>query len=96
MRRTDVPDTGLLCDLLRSDRDKDITGWSENDSGVLFTFGLDGIALPPKIRYGPNLSGAPGRRGQVRVLREVAIGNAILGAELLWRVRRRERDDECR
>jgi hypothetical protein len=25
---------GLLCDLLWSDPDKDITGWSENDRGV--------------------------------------------------------------
>jgi serine/threonine-protein phosphatase PP1 catalytic subunit len=30
--------TGLLCDLLWSDPDKDITGWSENDRGVSFTF----------------------------------------------------------
>jgi Calcineurin-like phosphoesterase len=32
---------GLLCDLLWSDPDKDITGWSENDRGVSFTFGPD-------------------------------------------------------
>ncbi|KAG1415853.1 hypothetical protein G6F57_023795 [Rhizopus arrhizus] len=38
MRPTDVPDTGLLCDLLWSDPDKDIVGWSENDRGVSFTF----------------------------------------------------------
>jgi len=41
MRPTDVPDTGLLCDLLWSDPDKDITGWGENDRGVSFTFGPD-------------------------------------------------------
>lgn len=41
MRPTDVPDTGLLCDLLWSDPDKDIVGWSENDRGVSFTFGPD-------------------------------------------------------
>ncbi|KAJ2593254.1 type 1 serine/threonine-protein phosphatase catalytic subunit glc7, partial [Coemansia sp. RSA 1722] len=41
MRPTDVPDTGLLCDLLWSDPDKDIHGWSENDRGVSFTFGPD-------------------------------------------------------
>ena len=34
MRPTDIPDVGLLCDLLWSDPDKDITGWSENDRGV--------------------------------------------------------------
>ena len=32
---------GLLCDLLWSDPDKDISGWSENDRGVSFTFGAD-------------------------------------------------------
>lgn len=40
-RPTDVPDTGLLCDLLWSDPDKDVTGWSENERGVSFTFGAD-------------------------------------------------------
>lgn len=40
-RPTDVPDMGLLCDLLWSDPDKDITGWGENDRGVSFTFGKD-------------------------------------------------------
>lgn len=33
--------SGLLCDLLWSDPDKDVTGWSENDRGVSFTFGSD-------------------------------------------------------
>ena len=41
MRPTDVPDTGLLCDLLWSDPDKEINGWSENDRGVSFVFGPD-------------------------------------------------------
>ncbi|KAJ3208052.1 Serine/threonine-protein phosphatase pp1 [Entophlyctis luteolus] len=41
MRPTDIPDTGLLCDLLWSDPNKDTTGWSENDRGVSFTFGPD-------------------------------------------------------
>ncbi|PAA92276.1 hypothetical protein BOX15_Mlig028012g2 [Macrostomum lignano] len=41
MRPTDVPDTGLLCDLLWSDPDKDVTGWGDNDRGVSFTFGAD-------------------------------------------------------
>jgi hypothetical protein len=35
---------GLLCDLLWSDPDKDITGWSENDRGVSFTFGPDVVS----------------------------------------------------
>ena len=41
MRPTDVPDSGLLCDLLWSDPDPDITGWAENDRGVSYTFGAD-------------------------------------------------------
>jgi serine/threonine-protein phosphatase PP1 catalytic subunit len=41
VRPTDVPDTGLLCDLLWSDPDRDIQGWGENDRGVSFTFGPD-------------------------------------------------------
>lgn len=41
MRPTDVPDTGLLCDLLWSDPDKDTQGWGENDRGVSFTFGAE-------------------------------------------------------
>ena len=35
---------GLLCDLLWSDPDKDISGWSENDRGVSFTFGPDVVS----------------------------------------------------
>ncbi|KAL8274771.1 hypothetical protein Esti_001320 [Eimeria stiedai] len=41
VRPTDVPDTGLLCDLLWSDPEKEIAGWGENDRGVSFTFGQD-------------------------------------------------------
>ena len=44
MRPTDVPDQGLLCDLLWSDPDKDTTGWGENDRGVSFTFGVEIVA----------------------------------------------------
>lgn len=40
-RPTDVPDSGLLCDLLWADPDKDISGWGENDRGVSYTFGPD-------------------------------------------------------
>lgn len=39
-----TPLLGLLCDLLWSDPDKDITGWSENDRGVSFTFGPDVVS----------------------------------------------------
>ena len=44
MRPTDVPDQGLLCDLLWSDPDKDVMGWGENDRGVSYTFGPDVVA----------------------------------------------------
>nr|CAD7392848.1 unnamed protein product [Timema cristinae] len=41
MRPTDVPDQGLLCDLLWSDPDIEVVGWGENDRGVSYTFGAD-------------------------------------------------------
>ncbi|XP_071849123.1 serine/threonine-protein phosphatase alpha-2 isoform [Apostichopus japonicus] len=44
MRPTDVPDQGLLCDLLWSDPDKDTMGWGENDRGVSFTFGAEMVS----------------------------------------------------
>ncbi|KAK2564139.1 Serine/threonine-protein phosphatase PP1-beta catalytic subunit [Acropora cervicornis] len=48
-RPMDVPDKGLVCDLLWSDPDEasvlkqliDITGWGDNDRGVSWTFGGD-------------------------------------------------------
>jgi serine/threonine-protein phosphatase PP1 catalytic subunit len=40
-RPCDVPDVGLLCDLLWSDPDANISGWGENDRGVSFVFGAD-------------------------------------------------------
>ena len=43
-RPTDIPDSGLLCDLLWSDPDKDVTGWGSNERGVSFTFGPDIVA----------------------------------------------------
>mmetsp|Transcript_61011 Transcript_61011/g.70887 ORF Transcript_61011/g.70887 Transcript_61011/m.70887 type:complete len:321 (+) Transcript_61011:36-998(+) len=41
MRPTDVPDAGLLCDLLWSDPEKDMQGWSDNERGVSYVFGGD-------------------------------------------------------
>ncbi|KAK9289898.1 hypothetical protein L1049_008059 [Liquidambar formosana] len=43
-RPVDVPDQGLLCDLLWADPDRDINGWGENDRGVSYTFGADKVA----------------------------------------------------
>ncbi|KAI7751266.1 hypothetical protein M8C21_021465, partial [Ambrosia artemisiifolia] len=43
-RPTDVPDSGLLCDLLWSDPSRDVKGWGMNDRGVSYTFGADKVA----------------------------------------------------
>ena len=40
-RPTDVPDEGILCDLLWADPDPDSLGWVESDRGVSYTFGPD-------------------------------------------------------
>lgn len=50
MRPTDVPDQGLLCDLLWSDPDKDTMGWGENDRGVSFTFGPE-VSFPTGTKH---------------------------------------------
>ena len=44
MRPIDVPEAGLVCDLLWSDPDKDVQGWGENERGVSFTFGSEIVA----------------------------------------------------
>jgi len=38
-RPTDIPDTGLLCDLIWSDPERNVEAWDENDRGVSFTYG---------------------------------------------------------
>ena len=38
VRPTEVPDKGLLCDLLWSDPDKNVDGWGTNERGVSVTF----------------------------------------------------------
>ncbi|KAJ9543693.1 hypothetical protein OSB04_023400 [Centaurea solstitialis] len=43
-RPTDVPDSGLLCDLLWSDPSRDTRGWGMSDRGVSYTFGADKVA----------------------------------------------------
>ncbi|GAB4856196.1 hypothetical protein Ancab_014121 [Ancistrocladus abbreviatus] len=43
-RPVDVPDQGLLCDLLWSDPDREIKGWGESDRGVSYIFGADRVA----------------------------------------------------
>jgi diadenosine tetraphosphatase ApaH/serine/threonine PP2A family protein phosphatase len=41
LRPTDVPDSGLICDLLWADPDEGRIGWGPNDRGVSWTFGAD-------------------------------------------------------
>ncbi|XP_057439341.1 serine/threonine-protein phosphatase PP1 [Lotus japonicus] len=43
-RPTEIPDNGLLCDLLWSDPDNSIEGWADSDRGVSMTFGPDVVA----------------------------------------------------
>jgi serine/threonine-protein phosphatase PP1 catalytic subunit len=43
-RPTEIPDAGLLCDLLWADPDTDQAGWGANDRGVSFTFGGDVVS----------------------------------------------------
>ena len=38
-RPTDVPDNGLLCDLLWSDPERGVEEFGENDRGVSYVFG---------------------------------------------------------
>lgn len=40
-RPIDVPDEGLLCDLLWSDPNIEGTGWQMNERGVSYVFGAD-------------------------------------------------------
>ncbi|CAA7398409.1 unnamed protein product [Spirodela intermedia] len=40
-RPTDVPDCGLLCDLLWADPSREDAGWAAGDRGVSFSFGAD-------------------------------------------------------
>ncbi|CAM8907506.1 hypothetical protein QQ045_012417 [Rhodiola kirilowii] len=43
-RPTEIPDCGLMCDLLWSDPDPRVEGWADSDRGVSCTFGPDVVA----------------------------------------------------
>ncbi|KAL4380097.1 hypothetical protein GQ457_02G038810 [Hibiscus cannabinus] len=43
-RPTEVPDGGLLCDLLWSDPNPNVEGWADSDRGISCTFGADIVA----------------------------------------------------
>merc|ERR1712212_266427 len=53
-----------------------------------------GEQVPAQARPGPDLQGAPGGGGRIRVLRQATAGDGVLGAKLLRRVRQRRRHDE--
>ncbi|CAI8603066.1 unnamed protein product [Vicia faba] len=42
-RPCEVPESGLLCDLLWSDPSSDVQGWGESERGVSYTFGTDRV-----------------------------------------------------
>ena len=44
-RPSEVPEVGLLCDLLWSDPDKQVKGWEENERGVSYIFGEEVVSL---------------------------------------------------
>lgn len=86
-RPCDVPDTGLLCDILWADPDPSITGWNENDRGVSFTFGGD-VVRQFLRRHDLDLVV---RAHQVvedgyEFFRGERTSDSVLGAQLLWRV----------
>ena len=97
--------TGLICDLLWSDPEYDVLSWEESERGVSYVFGaeivkeflkqhnLDLICRAHQVRQICLIAGG---RGWVRVFREEVAGDAVLGAELLRRVRQCGRDDEYR
>ena len=40
-RPIDIPEQGLLCDILWSDPNPEIKGWGDNERGISYTFGQD-------------------------------------------------------
>ncbi|KAA0185473.1 Serine/threonine-protein phosphatase [Fasciolopsis buskii] len=42
-RPTEVPDIGIICDLLWADPDNNSNGWGENERGVSYTFGVEEV-----------------------------------------------------
>ncbi len=96
IRPIDVPDQGLLCDLLWSDPDPEVQGWGDNERGVSYTFGpdvasiflkkheLDLVCRAHQVQKGSN---RVGRGGWVRVLREETAGHRVQCAQLLRGVR---------
>ena len=47
-RPIEIPDQGLLCDILWSDPNPEIKGWGDNERGISYTFGQDVIETAMK------------------------------------------------
>ena len=100
-RPADVPDSGLLCDLLWSDPNPKEQGWGENERGVSFVFGSDVVKAFLRKHdldlicraHQVGLAERPDRGRRLRVLLPATPGDRFLGAELLLRVRQLRRDD---
>mmetsp|Transcript_118986 Transcript_118986/g.331967 ORF Transcript_118986/g.331967 Transcript_118986/m.331967 type:complete len:305 (-) Transcript_118986:163-1077(-) len=43
-RPTEVPEAGVLCDLLWADPERDINGWDDNERGISVVFGADVVS----------------------------------------------------
>ncbi|KAG5840725.1 hypothetical protein ANANG_G00191730 [Anguilla anguilla] len=94
MRPTDVPDQGLLCDLLWSDPDKDVLGWGENDRGLFHLRSRSGGQVSAQTRPGSDLSSPSGCGRWLRILCQETTCDFILCSKLLRGVRQRRGHDE--
>lgn len=43
VRPTDVPETGIICDLLWADPERNLEGWAPSDRGISYAFGADAL-----------------------------------------------------
>ena len=92
MRPTDVPDSGLLCDLLWSDPEADISGWAENDRGVSYTFGEDVVSkFLQKHDYDLIVRAHQVVEDGYEFFADRQLVTHLLGPQLLRRVRQRRR-----
>lgn len=41
VRPVEIPTTGILCDLVWSDPQKNLSGWTESERGISYVFGED-------------------------------------------------------
>jgi serine/threonine-protein phosphatase PP1 catalytic subunit len=85
-RPTDVPDTGLICDLLWADPSADIAGWAANDRGVSFIFGPDEVSSFLQKHDMDLVSWSPSCGRRLRILFQSSDGYHLLGNKLPRRI----------